>query len=324
MRYIVYLSGENVSLAREELKSVVKAQGSKLDIIHDYPRLLVLDTDKKISFADCAFVTEVSTYLSEIDYIESIDFTPYINTSINVRVIKNNLKEDVNGTQLERQIGHLFHTEGAKIDLNNPKNRIRIYKTDEKCFVGDLIFIQSKEFSKRKASLRPFHRPVSLDPKIARVMVNLAQVKAGDHVLDPFVGTGGILIEAGLMRCRIAGIDMDEVMVAGTKTNLKEYRIPGSKIIKGDAFDTRNIFGEHFDAIVTDLPYGKNTKDADVRNIAEKFLEYASSITKTGGFVSVASNFFDLKTPETLNLKNRFEIYIHKSMSKWIYVFEVR
>ena len=84
MRYIVYLSGENVSLAREELKSITDAQGSKIDIVHDYPRLLVLDTDKTISFSDCAFITEVSTYLSDIDYIESIDFTPYINTSLNV------------------------------------------------------------------------------------------------------------------------------------------------------------------------------------------------------------------------------------------------
>lgn len=313
-----------MSLAREELKSVITAQGSTVEIIHDYPRLLVLDIDKKISFSDCAFVTEVSRYLSDINLINSIDFTPYINTSINVRVIKHNLKEDIDGTQFERQIGHLFHTNGAAIDLNAPEKKIRIYKTQEKGFVGELISIQSREFSKRKASLRPFHRPVSLDPKIARVMVNLAQVKAGDHVLDPFVGTGGILIEAGLMRCRIAGIDMDEEMVEGTKVNLAEYKIPNSKIIKGDAFDTRNIFGENFDAVVTDFPYGKNTKDADVRDIAEQFLEYAPSITKRGGFVSVASNFSDLKIPENLKLKNRFEIYIHKSMSKWIYVFEVR
>ncbi|MBW6461909.1 MAG: methyltransferase domain-containing protein [DPANN group archaeon] len=323
MMYIIYLSGENVSLAREELKSVMVTQKSKVEIIHDYPRLLVINTDKKISFSDCAFVTEVSRYLSNLDDIKSFDFTSYINTTINVRVIKTNLNVDINGTLLERQIGHLFHTNGAIIDLNDPEHLIRIYKTDEKGFMGELIFLQSQEFSKRKASLRPFHRPVSLDPKIARVMVNLAQVKAGDHVLDPFVGTGGILIEAGLMRCRIAGIDMDEVMVEGTKTNLKSYKIPNSKIIKGDAFDTRNIFGENFDAIVTDFPYGKNTKDDNVRNIAEQFLEYAPSLIKTGGFVSVASNFSDLKIPATLKLKNRFEIYIHKSMSKWIYVFEV-
>ncbi|MCK5063230.1 MAG: methyltransferase domain-containing protein, partial [Candidatus Aenigmarchaeota archaeon] len=222
-----------------------------------------------------------------------------------------------------RRIGHLFYTKGAKIDLDRPEKRIRLYFGSTESYAGELIFSSSKEFAKRKASLRPFHMPVSLDPKIARTMVNLARAKAGDSVLDPFAGTGGILIEAGLLKCRIFGIDTDKKMVAGTITNLEHYEVTSYMIKEGDAFDAREMFGESFDAIVTDFPYGKNTKDADVRNIAEKFLEYAPALIKKGGYIVAASNLKDLTIPDTLKLENLFEIYIHKSMSKWIYVLKV-
>ena len=322
MRYIVLLSGENIPLAREEVKSVIEAHGSKMEIVQDFTRLLLIDADKKIDLSQCSMVAEASRFLSDIDYIESIDFAPYKNIPINVRVIRHESAKDIDVMKTERRIGHLFYTKGAKIDLDCPEKKIRLYIGNGWSYAGELMFLSSKEFTKRKASLRPFHMPVSLDPKIARAMVNLAGVKAGDSILDPFAGTGGILIEAGLLKCRIFGIDIDKKMVEGTITNLKHYGISNSMIKEGDAFDARQMFGESFDAIVTDFPYGRNTKDADVRNIAERFLEYAPTIVKKGKYIVAASNFSDLTIPDSLKLKNLFEIYIHKSMSKWIYVLK--
>ncbi len=322
MRYIVLLSGENILLAHEEIKSVIEAQGSKMEIVYDFPRLLVIDADKKIDLSGCAMVTEASRFLSDIDYIESIDFAPYRNIPINVRVIRHESAKDIDVMKTERRIGHLFYTKGAKIDLNCPEKRIRLYVGDGWSYAGELMFLSSKEFAKRKASLRPFHMPVSLDPKVARAMVNLAGARAGDSILDPFAGTGGILIEAGLLKCRIFGIDIDKKMVEGTMTNLKHYGISNSMIKEGDAFDARQMFGESFDAIVTDFPYGKNTRDVDVINMAERFLEYAPSVLNKGKYIVAASNFKDLTIPDNLKLKNLFEIYIHKSMSKWIYVLK--
>ncbi len=45
-----------------------------------------------------------------------------------------------------------------------------------------------------------------MSPKLARCMVNLTGVKENDLVLDPFCGTGGILIEAGIMGARVIGV----------------------------------------------------------------------------------------------------------------------
>ncbi len=76
-----------------------------------------------------------------------------------------------------------------------------------------------------------------MSPKLARCMVNLTGMIAGDIVLDPFCGTGGILIEAGVMGARVVGADIDERMVEGTIKNLEYCGVKEYEIFQGDARD---------------------------------------------------------------------------------------
>ena len=48
------------------------------------------------------------------------------------------------------------------------------------------------------ANKRPFFRPVSLEPRLARAAVNIAAGVDEGYVVDPMCGTGGILIESAL------------------------------------------------------------------------------------------------------------------------------
>jgi tRNA (guanine10-N2)-dimethyltransferase len=59
-----------------------------------------------------------------------------------------------------------------------------------------------------------------LPPKLAQTMLNLAQVAPGDHLLDPFCGTGVVLQEAALMNATLYGTDVSERMVEYTRHNL--------------------------------------------------------------------------------------------------------
>ncbi|NIP34812.1 MAG: methyltransferase domain-containing protein, partial [Thermoplasmata archaeon] len=68
---------------------------------------------------------------------------------------------------------------------------------------------------------RPFSHPISLHPKYARAMVNLAKVPLGGRILDPFCGTGGVLIEAALLGYEPLGSDIDPRMVEGSRRNLE-------------------------------------------------------------------------------------------------------
>ncbi len=59
-----------------------------------------------------------------------------------------------------------------------------------------------------------------LPPKLAQTMLNLAQVRSTQRVLDPFCGTGVVLQEAALMGCSVYGTDINQRMIDYSRTNL--------------------------------------------------------------------------------------------------------
>lgn len=98
-----------------------------------------------------------------------------------------------------------------------------IVEHKKQVYIAKTIHIQNID----EYSRRDFNRPKRdafvgmLPPKLAQIMLNLAQVKANDKVLDPFCGTGVVLQEAALMGCTVYGTDKSEKMVDYTKTNLE-------------------------------------------------------------------------------------------------------
>lgn len=167
-------------------------------------------------------------------------------------------------------------------------------------------------FEQRKNQERPFSSPISLDPVLARVMVNLSEVPAGGEVLDPFCGTGGILIEAGLCGIGVHGIDFQEKMVEGAKENLDNYGIIAHDIRQGNIADLDGIFDRKFDAVVTDLPYGQASKKEG--EPVEKFLDIAPEYADKMVFMSDQDSIGDLE-PE-------FSVYVHKNLTRYIYLID--
>ena len=106
------------------------------------------------------------------------------------------------------------------------------------------------------ANKRPFFRPVSLEPRLARAAVNIAAGINDGYVIDPMCGTGGILIESAITGRRTLGIDFDPVMVDGTKQNLQWAGVE-AEVKRDDA--TRFELPNDIAAIVVDPPYGRNS-----------------------------------------------------------------
>lgn len=70
-----------------------------------------------------------------------------------------------------------------------------------------------------------------LPPKIARILVNLAQPQLESRMLDPFVGTGTILQEALLLGYKkVEGNDLDPKALDYTRKNLAWLHLPQVKI----------------------------------------------------------------------------------------------
>ncbi|MDA8615583.1 hypothetical protein N9L27_02010 [Candidatus Poseidoniales archaeon] len=182
--------------------------------------------------------------------------------------------EGVGPSLLAQRIGGRLHDLGYAIDLEHPQHRfgVVIDASSNTIACGWMLGFgdESDGVSSRKAAERPFFKPVSLDPRLARLAVNLASGPVDNRAtIDVMTGTGGFLIEATLSNRIAVGLDLDPVMVEGTIRNLEwalnaegrtEHR---AMILAGDATkltDALSDLDAPVSGFVLDPPYGRNSQ----------------------------------------------------------------
>jgi tRNA (guanine10-N2)-dimethyltransferase len=152
--------------------------------------------------------------------------------------------------EFENMIGTMI---AGPVSLKNPEVEYRAILSEDRCYFGKVLFSFDRgSFDERNPGKRDFFHPGVMMPRMARTLVNIAHAQAGDTLLDPFCGTGGILIEADLLGMHAVGSDFDPLMIGGSRTNL-----PSASLLMADA--THLPFPDHsIDSIVTDFPYGQS------------------------------------------------------------------
>ena len=205
--------------------------------------------------------------------------------------------EGVSRSTFAGRIGGLLSAMDAKIDLEHPKRRFGILLDEGSCSVtfGWLEGTGPKgdESVERRASQRPFFKPVSLEPRLARLAVNLASgpLQKG-ATLDPMTGTGGFAIEAALSGRDVIALDLDTEMIAGAKKNLEWSGSTASVFFQGDATDVKAsipIDGPQlFSGIVLDPPYGRNSQGSlDHEELLRQTLRSCSTVVEDGSLVLI-------------------------------------
>ncbi len=233
---------------------------------------------------------------------------------------------DLDIEKIERVIGSkiLDRRRDIEVRLIGPDRTFFGVLTNERFIFGlKLAEVRPGAFTERRPKNRPFFHPSALQPKLARCMVNLARPKAGSTVLDPFCGSGSILIEAGLIGCRVLGSDIKDSMVRGSLLNLRFFGIETSGL---SVAEVGRLPFRGADCIVTDPPYGKSTTTLGftIRELTSRLLSKALDILPEGGYVSMAS-------PKNLGIseigeENGFEIvekhfvYVHRSLTRELVV----
>lgn len=189
-------------------------------------------------------------------------------------------------------------------------------------FCGERAFRVGRTLAVQKFrdyGLRDFGRPGRdahsgmLPPKLAKIMVNLAQASEGKTILDPFCGSGTVLQEAALLGYHnLIGMDNSAKAIEDTKRNmewltssskLKVESLPAGeagskfkvKIRKCDAREiSRIIDKDSVDAIITE-PYlgpplrGGEPKDrieeisGELSRLYVEALEEFKKVLKPGG-----------------------------------------
>jgi len=204
--------------------------------------------------------------------------------------------------------------EHPQVDLSAPRTHLVLLPIGDQVAVTIHIFENGEDFEGRRAHLRPALHPSALHPKLARAMVNLS---GAPSILDPFCGTGGILIEAGLMGIEARGSDLDVRQMERAKKNLRAFGLERISIALADALSVITPAA----AIVTDLPYGRNTSPPDLGALYASFFAHASTLADTLVIGLPRTIPPPLEgTPWQLVFED--EYYLHRSLRKTILIWK--
>ncbi|MFB6182006.1 MAG: RsmD family RNA methyltransferase, partial [Candidatus Magasanikbacteria bacterium] len=161
---------------------------------------------------------QIVNYLSENSNDTKIDFAVTGEGAEEMLMpIKNNLQKSGRSARFVK----LENT--ASIKYNNlVEQGSHINIVDDELYVTKAI--QPFEQMKRHGRDRPKADPKSgmLPPKLARIMLNLAKVQPGENLLDPFCGSGTILMEAvSIGLDEVTGNDKEQKAVNSSRENLE-------------------------------------------------------------------------------------------------------
>lgn len=263
-RYFFELSGESKDMPPAEARGCMSAEAGQYDVIAQGPGYLIADFDDSAfdGIAErLALTKSIGRYLGtyDPDDVSNLENTELPEGTFAVRGKRfEGMMRDADSQGMIRHIGGVL-SKRRDVDLKHPDFVIRMQMCDKVHLYIEQHVTETDLLEKRKVGERPFFSPISLHPKYARALINLTGVKRGGTVLDPFCGTGGIVIEAADMGMKAIASDFDPEMVAGCRENLDFYHLP---IYDYDVLDIGDI-GERFhdiDAVCTDPPYGRSTK----------------------------------------------------------------
>jgi tRNA (guanine10-N2)-dimethyltransferase len=326
MKYVFLLSKENVILAKEEIFSLSEAKSFSLT-----DNILLVDgkVDAEFLSRRLAFTRKIFEFLfySEKNELNEknaeYDWEKIFKKDFCVRVENLGdilLEPDFSEKKLAGPIWRKLKK--PKVKLVNSSTPIYFIFSGNRVFCCKLLHEINEQFFRRRAHKRAVMHPSSIDPKIARGLVNLTGIKDGE-IADAFCGTGGILIEAGLMGIIPVGYDIDAEMIEKAKKNLDFFRVKDYKLIKKDALK----ISKKINYLVSDLPYGRNTKlIGGIRKLYRDFIFLLPKILVKRAVImlpliagrKIGYNIMFKKSG--LKIIHTFDFYVHKSLSRRAFV----
>jgi len=161
----------------------------------------------------------------------------------------------------------------ASILMHHRVTELVVIQSADKTLIGKTLAVQNIDNWTVRDRKKPYadRKKGMLPPKVARMMVNLA---VGDNsnsgkkitILDPFCGSGTVLLESAMLGHDVIGSDLDVDSATGTRENLEwlksEYKIDfDSQIFQKDA--TRLQLNNKVTHLVTEPFLGKPTPKAE-------------------------------------------------------------
>ncbi|MEM4699517.1 MAG: THUMP domain-containing protein [Candidatus Nezhaarchaeales archaeon] len=340
-RAFFILSGEHQSIPAAEVRAILEAElgaeGEAWRLVDEGPYYVVVEAPLRacVRLVDRASMVmegclELASSIANVEEASKaardLDWSWLDGASFAVRVVsKGRERGAASSPELERAIGAVIKEScpSAKVSLKAPSKVIRGLVVGRRLLIGVKVAEARRgRFEERRPKKRPFFHPSALEPKLSRLYVNLSRARGGDVLLDPFSGTGGILIEASLIGCTPLGVDLDPAMARGALINAKAFGVQAHTVL-GDA---RRLPVRSADCIATDLPYGRASSTHGLRRseLLEGFLASAAEVLKRGRYMCLGSSSeIDVEGPSLragFEVVERHDIRVHRSLVRRIVV----
>jgi len=287
MRYL-FILGRNPKLSLEEVRSFIKRTGNLILEEKLNKNGLLLDLENTLDAGVVDFlggtmaIGIVLCDLKDIDkkeiYFGSENKFNYViwDFSENTEDISQYLKKRFRSEKLkvtEKRLNCFVKAQDESIIRKASSNLI-----SEEYFVFDNFFgriIQNcnyKEIEKRDMQKPVRRENLSISPRLAKIMINLSEIKENGILLDAFCGIGVILIEALTLEIKAIGIDKDNEAIIGAKQNLEWFKFSKEKY-KLINNDSSKINMSPANVLVSEPDFGKVLRKTPEKKEAEMMIK---------------------------------------------------
>lgn len=331
---VFVLSGEELTIPEAEIRALVQAYSPEERVTVLARRIVFSSLDREYIVNKiakrAAYCRFGGIFLSQAEHWE--DLTDDLSSNVMDSTKSFVVSSETLDRETVREIGGKMKIlTGARVSLDEPEF---VFDAEE-IEGGYILAVSSQGFKKfswrlRRPRARKFFLPSAIYPKLACLLVNLSRVREGELFLDPFCGTGSLLIEASLMDIRVIGIDATKWIARGALLNLRGLDADFDGVFRCDS-TSELPFVNSIDAISTDVPYGRasSTKGKDTVSIMSEFAEQASRILSRNRkprfcvvmHPSHVEFAFDTKKFELLE---RHFIYVHRNLTRAVSVLRTR
>ncbi|KAK6959759.1 tRNA (guanine(10)-N2)-methyltransferase [Biomphalaria glabrata] len=324
-RYLIQFAHDHLDFRLQEIKSIVSLLGCPAvlkdsDLKNGSPfmelhlsnerdaraimKRTVLSKRLYELWADGPTLTDVCQKLKELPREHT---EPYTREDSSFCIVVDSFNKKISSAEKIKRIEYLTEYNTmfrGRINLKSPDNAFHLLEyyhhdsksaeTPEKVYLGRWISDGQRGIVKDyHLQNRCFIANTSMDACLSLIMANMAQVKENDLVLDPFVGSGSLLVASAHFGAYVMGTDIDYMLLhakarpsrANQKArsveesvynNLKQYGLETKylDILVADA--SQDMWREacKFDAIITDPPYG--IREAAARIVSKQDIQVAT------------------------------------------------
>ncbi|WNY23755.1 hypothetical protein MmiHf6_10700 [Methanimicrococcus hongohii] len=367
MLYAFELSGEHPLIPAAEVLSVLTSRGLEYSVSENYLSCLVVDifsNDPKVTDEDIFLmmrnempdILAMTHAISKVIDITDVDEKQILSAAERffaadylkdgetfvVRAKRLGDNSVLKSVDLEGKIGGRIYRQGFRASLKNADVTFRLTLTDKAVFGVLAAAVDRGAYEHRSPQKKPFFYPGVLMPRVARALSNIAGAQKDAVVVDPFCGTAGILLEAGLLGAKAIGVDAQEKIIIGATANMngyaqstgqllsKEERENGFDPIQYDLF-VGDACGLPFedeiaDAIITDPPYGRSAaiKAESLERLYDESFKEMFRVLKPGKKAVVVSEIEveGFAGGAGFEIENIYKQRVHKSLTRTITVLK--